>query len=103
MNEHHHVSNVRVVKGSLSLAVDGVHIHCELKDISPLLAGAKEEEKTTYEVSPSGYGIRWPLIDEDLSIDGLWVWCTARSPSERAHNKALNTDCHSRYAPSAAG
>jgi hypothetical protein len=24
-----------------------------------------------YEISPSGYGIRWPLIDEDLSIDGL--------------------------------
>ncbi len=71
MNEHHRVENVRVVKGSLSLTVDGVHIQCELKDISPLLAGAKEEARNTFEVSPSGYGIHWPLIDEDLSIDGL--------------------------------
>jgi hypothetical protein len=22
-------------------------------------------------MSPSGYGIHWPLVDEDLSIDGL--------------------------------
>ena len=71
MNEHHHVVNVRVEKGSLSLTADGVHVHCELKDISPLLAGAKEEEKNTFEISPSGYGIHWPLIAEDLSIDGL--------------------------------
>jgi len=25
----------------------------------------------SHEISPSGYGIYWPLIDEDLSIDGL--------------------------------
>nr|WP_253276482.1 DUF2442 domain-containing protein [Synechococcus sp. PCC 6312] len=24
-----------------------------------------------YQVSPAGYGIHWPLIDEDLSINGL--------------------------------
>jgi hypothetical protein len=29
------------------------------------------EERNNFEVSPSGYGIHWPLIDEDLSIDGL--------------------------------
>ena len=23
------------------------------------------------EVSPSGYGLHWPEVDEDLSIDGL--------------------------------
>jgi hypothetical protein len=71
MNEHHYVEDVRVGKDSLSLTVDGAHVQCELKYISTLLAGATEEEKNTFEVSPSGYGIRWPLIDEDLSIDGL--------------------------------
>lgn len=71
MNEHHHIEHVRVEKGSLSLTVDGVRIQCELKDVSSLLAAAKEEEKKTFEVSPSGYGIHWPLIDEDISIDGL--------------------------------
>lgn len=32
---------------------------------------ASEIERNTYEISPSGYGIHWPLIDEDISIDGL--------------------------------
>jgi hypothetical protein len=27
--------------------------------------------KNNYILSPSGYGIHWPDIDEDLSIDGL--------------------------------
>jgi hypothetical protein len=35
------------------------------------LANASETERKKYEISPSGYGIHWPLIDEDLSIDGL--------------------------------
>lgn len=38
---------------------------------SPALALASEIERKTYEISSSGYGIHWPLIDEDLSIDGL--------------------------------
>ena len=28
-------------------------------------------KKNLFEISPSGYGIHWPLLDEDLSIDGL--------------------------------
>ena len=29
------------------------------------------EPKKNFEVSPSGYGIHWPELDEDLSIDGM--------------------------------
>jgi hypothetical protein len=29
------------------------------------------EERMKYEISSSGYGIHWPLIGENLSIDGL--------------------------------
>ena len=71
MNKHHHVEKVCVEKGVLSLTVDGTNIQCELKDISPFLVGAKDDQRSTFEVSPSGYGIHWPLIDEDVSIDGL--------------------------------
>ncbi|MFI5222153.1 MAG: DUF2442 domain-containing protein, partial [Bacteroidia bacterium] len=28
-------------------------------------------ERGNFEISPSGYGIHWSLIDEDLSINGL--------------------------------
>ena len=71
MKKHHQVENVHIEKGILQLIVDGKAIKCELKNIFPLLAGANEQEQEEFEVSPSGYGIHWPLIDEDISIDGL--------------------------------
>ncbi len=71
MKKHHRVENVQIEKGILTLVVDGKRVQRELKDISPLLAKAKEDVQKEFEVSPSGYGIHWPLIDEDISIDGL--------------------------------
>ncbi len=41
------------------------------KKCSRRLAGASEAERMRAELSPGGYGIHWPLIDEDLSINGL--------------------------------
>ncbi|RYX81481.1 DUF2442 domain-containing protein, partial [bacterium] len=28
-------------------------------------------EREMYRISSSGYGIHWPLIDEDLSVNGI--------------------------------
>lgn len=71
MSKYHQIENVKIERGILSLVVDGSSIQRNLKDVSSLLAKAKEEEQQEFEVSPSGYGIHWPLIDEDISIDGL--------------------------------
>ncbi len=71
MKKHHQVESVHVEKGILHLIVDGNSIESELKDVSPLLATATEEELKEFKVSPSGYGIHWTLLDEDISIDGL--------------------------------
>ncbi len=38
---------------------------------SPRLAVATASERMKAELSPGGYGIHWPLIDEDLSVNGL--------------------------------
>jgi hypothetical protein len=38
---------------------------------SPVLAKATKSERRLAELSPSGYGIHWPLLDEDLSVGGL--------------------------------
>ena len=38
---------------------------------SPILASASETERLHAELSPGGYGIHWPLLDEDLSVNGL--------------------------------
>jgi hypothetical protein len=35
------------------------------------LAAATAEERRRAELSPGGYGIHWPILDEDLSIGGL--------------------------------
>jgi hypothetical protein len=38
---------------------------------SPVLARAMADQRQRAELSPGGYGIHWPLLDEDLSVDGL--------------------------------
>ena len=38
---------------------------------SSRLAAATQAERMRAELSPGGYGIHWPLIDEDLSVNGL--------------------------------
>ena len=38
---------------------------------SPRLARASAQELRHAELSPNGYGIHWPLIDDDLSVDNL--------------------------------
>ncbi|MGI9228886.1 MAG: DUF2442 domain-containing protein [Gammaproteobacteria bacterium] len=71
MKKNHEVKNVNITKGILSLIVDGGSIQKNLNELSFILANATEEEQKEFEISPSGYGIYWPLIDEDISIDGL--------------------------------
>ncbi len=71
MNKYHEIEDVRIENGTLNLVVDGTSVKRNLNNLSSLLEGAKEEEQKEFEVSPSGYGIYWPLIDEDISIDGL--------------------------------
>jgi hypothetical protein len=38
---------------------------------SPILANATAEQRRRAELSPGGYGIHWPLLDEDISVGGL--------------------------------
>jgi hypothetical protein len=38
---------------------------------SPILANATAEQRRCAELSPGGYGIHWPLLDEDISVGGL--------------------------------
>lgn len=83
MNKYHQVSNVEISGGVLQLTVDGIRIEKELELISPALSKATSAEQSEYEVSPSGYGIHWPLIDEDISIDGLLGISHQREPHKK--------------------
>lgn len=68
---YHSIDAIKIDNGVLSLTVDGKLIETQVDQISPRLAEASATEICVFEVSPSGYGIHWPLIDEDLSIDAL--------------------------------
>jgi hypothetical protein len=71
MKKHHEVSNVKVVAGRLFMTVDGNEYVVELAKVSARLAHATIQDQQRLEVSASGYGIHWPTVDEDLSVDGL--------------------------------
>ena len=71
MNKLHNISNLKFEDGFLVITIDGEPKRFQLKKVSPLLEKASEEERNNFEISPSGYGIHWPLLDEDISIDGL--------------------------------
>jgi uncharacterized protein DUF2442 len=71
MTKYHNVKNVRFEKHYLLLTVDGRDCRIDLRQQSKKLAVADERAKMNFEVSPSGYGIHWPELDEDLSIDGM--------------------------------
>jgi hypothetical protein len=71
MEKFHSIENVSCTAGRLSLVVDGKPLEFALEKVSKSLANATIEQLANFEISPSGYGIHWPLLDEDISIDGL--------------------------------
>ncbi len=71
MHEAHQVTDLSVIGTHLHVKVDGRLLDVDLAAESPLLAAATQEQRGKIEVSPSGYGLHWPDVDEDLSIDGL--------------------------------
>ena len=71
MDKAHVVNSVTVSGAIMRLHVDGKDYEVDITKESERLAGATPEQRANFEVSPAGYGIHWPDVDEDLSIDGL--------------------------------
>ena len=67
----HNISDISFGHNSMSLAIDGKTIEIPLENVSHKLMGASDLQRKFYKISPSGYGIHWPLIDEDLSVDSI--------------------------------
>lgn len=51
--------------------VDGVRYRLRWSDCSPRLTQATASERAHVDISPGGYGIHWPLVDEDLAVQPL--------------------------------
>lgn len=65
------VKDVRVDEGTLSVdLMDGRTIVVPLFWF-PRLLKASPKERNNWEVAGAGFGIHWPDVDEDLSVEGL--------------------------------
>lgn len=65
------VSDVRIDDNALNVTLcDGRKISLPLEWF-PRLQQAPREDSAVWEPSAAGNGIHWPLIDEDLSVEGL--------------------------------
>jgi len=67
----HNIESISFEQNLICLKIDGKLIKLPLGTVSKKLEAANEIERNFFNISPSGYGIHWPLIDEDLSIDSL--------------------------------
>ena len=71
MKKLHNVERVGFSEEHLLMVVDGQTYRIPLAVCSPRLARASLAQRRRFEVSPGGYGIHWPEIDEDLAIGPL--------------------------------
>jgi len=71
MKQYHSVADLAIDDRFLTVRIDGTVRQFRIADISRKLCAASPQQREIFEISPSGYGIHWPLLDEDLSIDGL--------------------------------
>lgn len=71
MDKIHNIKNIKIDGDIMIITIDKTEHNINLCDHSARITSASIEQRTNFIVSPSGYGIHWPDLDEDLSIDGL--------------------------------
>ncbi len=64
-------SSAEATDEELVIVLADREVHIRWEDCSPALAAATNQQRHRIELSPGGYGIHWPMIDEDLSVAGL--------------------------------
>lgn len=79
MSKQHEAQRLDFDDQQIYLTVDGQTYEIPIVQASSRLANATHAERCLYQIAPSGYGIHWFAIDEDLSINGLLKLATAKS------------------------
>jgi hypothetical protein len=80
MEKAYNIKEIRFENDYLIVEVDDFLIKLNVADISDKLAKATDKERLDYKISPSGYGIHWTQLDEDLSINGLLSMTRPNTP-----------------------
>ena len=71
----HTIGKISFEGNEFAILIDGKQYKTSLERISSRLFAADLKQREMFKISQSGYGIHWPLIDEDLSIDGIISSC----------------------------
>ena len=71
MAKIHNISLIKFDSDFLILEVDGTTFKIKLSDLSKKLTNASITDRNNFIVTDSGYGIHWPSLDEDISINGI--------------------------------
>jgi len=67
----HTVDDLQFEDEEMLITIDGQPFRFVLGIISQRLLKASPAQRGHFEISASGYGIHWPDLDEDLSVEGL--------------------------------
>ena len=67
----HSFRTLETTPEALIVVLDSGPVSIPWEMCSERLAHASQAERDRAELSPSGYGIHWPLIDEDLAVGPL--------------------------------
>ena len=71
MDKQYNVSNIEFSSEWIILSVNEETYQILIAQASKKLTQATDIERKMYHISPSGYGIHWYAIDEDLTTKGL--------------------------------
>jgi len=62
---------IEALEDELVIVLRDRQVRIRWESCSSRLAAAGAEQRRSAELSPGGYGIHWPALDEDLSVSGL--------------------------------
>ena len=71
MNKLYDIQDINFNDDVMLLTINGECYHIAIKEASDRLFQASDIDRRLYKIAPSGYGIHWITLDEDLSIQGL--------------------------------
>ncbi len=94
------ITAVRITEDALSVDLEGRRTISVPLMWYPRLTHATPEERQRFEIVGAGYGIHWPDLDEDVSVEGLlagkrstesprsWErWLKARKRGPKPHSR----------------
>jgi len=71
MEKAYDILGIMFESGHIIIKLTEKVLSFQLSEISDRLSHATGSELLDYKVTPSGYGIHWKQLDEDISINGL--------------------------------